>query len=31
MLVAEHDELSAALDDGALLDDLLKEAADAPR
>ena len=30
-LVAEHDQLSAALDDGALLDDLLKEAADAPR
>ena len=30
-LVAEHDQLSAALDDGALLDDLLKEAANAPR
>jgi V/A-type H+-transporting ATPase subunit A len=28
-LVAEHDRLAAALDDGALLDDLLKEAADA--
>jgi len=31
MLVAEHDQLSTALDDGALLDDLLKEAANAPR
>jgi V/A-type H+-transporting ATPase subunit A len=30
-LVAEHDQLSAALDGGALLDDLLKEAANAPR
>lgn len=30
-LIAEHDRLAAALDDGALLDDLLKEAADAPR
>jgi V/A-type H+-transporting ATPase subunit A len=30
-LVGEHDRLSAALDDGGLLDDLLKEAADAPR
>jgi len=30
-LVAEHDRLSAALNDGALLDDLLKEAAHAPR
>ena len=30
-LVAEHDQLSAALDNGALLDDLLKEAAHAPR
>ena len=29
-LVAEHDRLAAALDGGALLDDLLKEAADAP-
>ena len=28
-LVAEHDRLAAALNDGALLDDLLKEAADA--
>jgi len=30
-LVAEHDQLSAALANGALLDDLLKEAAHAPR
>lgn len=30
-LVAEHDQLSAALDEGALLDDLLKEAANAAR
>lgn len=30
-LVGEHDRLSASLKDGALLDDLLKEAADAPR
>jgi V/A-type H+-transporting ATPase subunit A len=30
-LIAEHDQLFAALDDGALLDDLLKEASDAPR
>jgi V/A-type H+-transporting ATPase subunit A len=30
-LVGEHDRLTAALDDGGLLDDLLKEAADAPR
>ncbi len=30
-LVAAHDRLAAALDGGALLDDLLKEAADAPR
>ena len=29
-LVAEHDRLAAALADGALLDDLLKEAIDAP-
>jgi V/A-type H+-transporting ATPase subunit A len=29
-LVAEHDRIAAALNDGALLDDLLKEAADAP-
>ena len=28
-LVSEHDRLATALDDGALLDDLLKEAADA--
>jgi V/A-type H+-transporting ATPase subunit A len=30
-LVAEHDSLAAALTTGALLDDLLKEGADAPR
>ncbi|MDT8443661.1 MAG: V-type ATP synthase subunit A [Desulfuromonadales bacterium] len=30
-LIDEHDRLAAALDGGALLDDLLKEAADAPR
>jgi V/A-type H+-transporting ATPase subunit A len=30
-LVAEHDQLSAALANGALLDDLLKEADHAPR
>jgi V/A-type H+-transporting ATPase subunit A len=30
-LIEEHDRLAAALDGGALLDDLLKEAADAPR
>jgi len=30
-LIAEHDRLRTALDDGALLDDLLKEAANAPR
>jgi V/A-type H+-transporting ATPase subunit A len=30
-LVAEHDRLATALNDGALLDDLLKEDADAPR
>jgi V/A-type H+-transporting ATPase subunit A len=30
-LVAEHERLNAGLEDGALLDDLLKEAADAPR
>jgi V/A-type H+-transporting ATPase subunit A len=29
-LVTEHDRIAAALNDGALLDDLLKEAADAP-
>jgi V/A-type H+-transporting ATPase subunit A len=29
-LVGEHDRLTVALDDGTLLDDLLKEAADAP-
>ena len=29
-LVAEHDRLAAALDVGGLLDDLLKEANDAP-
>ena len=29
-LVAEHDRLATALNDGALLDDLLKEVADAP-